>query len=129
MFSVTVPSSRSCSETLMFPVPFHGKLCNIGAWTVMASAATRMGILEIAAHQLILSLWLVIAYVQGKQGSGLDAFPFFMKTRAYKRFMASKPLDKLLLFSPLRLPGFSGGVLRRFAASAVMLGEGRKKIS
>ena len=31
----------------------------------MASAATRMGILEVAAHQLMLSLWLVIAFVQG----------------------------------------------------------------
>ncbi|CAN0400986.1 unnamed protein product [Ascophyllum nodosum] len=45
------------------------QLCNIGAWTVMASAATRMGIFEIAAHQLILSLWLVIAYVQDSIGS------------------------------------------------------------
>lgn len=32
----------------------------------MASAAARMGILEIAAHQLMLSLWLVIAFVQGQ---------------------------------------------------------------
>lgn len=32
----------------------------------MASAATRMGILEVAAHQLMLSLWLVIAFVQGE---------------------------------------------------------------
>lgn len=38
----------------------------MGAWTVMTSVATRMGILEIAAHQLVLSFWVVIAYVQGK---------------------------------------------------------------
>ena len=44
------------------------QLCNVGAWTVMASAATRMGILEVAAHQLMLSLWLVIAFVQGGAG-------------------------------------------------------------
>lgn len=37
----------------------------------MASAATRMGILEVAAHQLMLSLWLVIAFVQGE--AWLDA--------------------------------------------------------
>eukprot|EP00903_Cladosiphon_okamuranus_P005750 g5704.t2 len=45
------------------------QLCNVGAWTVMASAATRMGILEVAAHQLMLSLWLVIAFVQESLGS------------------------------------------------------------
>eukprot|EP00904_Undaria_pinnatifida_P010662 jgi/Undpi1/6726/HiC_scaffold_20.g09205.m1 len=44
------------------------QMCNVGAWTVMASAASRMGILEIAAHQLILSLWIVIAYVQEALG-------------------------------------------------------------
>lgn len=41
------------------------QLCNVGAWTVMASTATRMGIMEIAAHQLMLSLWMVIGFVQG----------------------------------------------------------------
>lgn len=46
------------------------QLCNVGAWTVMASAATRMGIMEIAAHQLMLSLWLVIAFVQGERRCG-----------------------------------------------------------
>lgn len=45
------------------------QMCNVGAWTVMASAAARMGILEIAAHQLMLSLWLVIAFVQEALGS------------------------------------------------------------
>ncbi|CAM9767063.1 unnamed protein product [Pylaiella littoralis] len=45
------------------------QLCNVGAWTVMASAATRMGIIEVAAHQLMLSLWLVIAFVQESLGS------------------------------------------------------------
>lgn len=50
---------------------FELQLCNVGAWTVMASAATRMGILEVAAHQLMLSLWLVIAFVQGGDGAAL----------------------------------------------------------
>ncbi|CAM9920984.1 unnamed protein product [Laminaria digitata] len=45
------------------------QLCNVGAWTVMASSAARMGIMEIAAHQLMLSLWLVIAFVQEALGS------------------------------------------------------------
>lgn len=31
----------------------------------MASVATRMGIIQIAAHQLMLSLWFVIAFMQG----------------------------------------------------------------
>jgi Na+-driven multidrug efflux pump len=44
-------------------------LCNVGAWTLMASIATRMGVVEIAAHQLILSMWLVIAFVQDAVGS------------------------------------------------------------
>lgn len=43
-------------------------LCNVGAWTLMASIATRMGVVEIAAHQLILSMWLVIAFVQDAVG-------------------------------------------------------------
>ena len=30
------------------------QICNLGAWTLMASAAARMGIVQIAAHQLIL---------------------------------------------------------------------------
>ena len=34
----------------------------------MASIATRMGVIEIAAHQLILSMWLVIAFVQDAVG-------------------------------------------------------------
>lgn len=44
-------------------------LCNVGAWTLMASIATRMGVVEIAAHQLILSMWLVIAFVQDAVGA------------------------------------------------------------
>jgi Na+-driven multidrug efflux pump len=40
------------------------QVCNVGCWTLMASAATRMGIFEIAAHQLMLSLWMVIGFVQ-----------------------------------------------------------------
>ncbi|CAN0015834.1 unnamed protein product, partial [Discosporangium mesarthrocarpum] len=48
---------------------FFRQLCNIGTWTLMASAANRMGVLENAAHQLILSLWLVIAFVQDALGS------------------------------------------------------------
>lgn len=42
----------------------------------MASAATRMGILEVAAHQLMLSLWLVIAFVQG----GTECRPCFVRS-------------------------------------------------
>ncbi|CAM9251463.1 unnamed protein product [Choristocarpus tenellus] len=47
---------------------FFRQLCNVGAWTLMASIASRMGVLEIAAHQLILSMWLVIAFVQDSLG-------------------------------------------------------------
>lgn len=57
---LTIPLAPS-----YFP-PTICQLCNVGAWTVMASAATRMGIMEIAAHQLMLSLWLVIAFIQGE---------------------------------------------------------------
>ena len=45
------------------------QICNLGAWTLMASAATRMGVVQIAAHQLILQVWLIIAFVQDSVGS------------------------------------------------------------
>ncbi|CAM9710083.1 unnamed protein product, partial [Phaeothamnion confervicola] len=44
------------------------QLCNVGAWTFMSSAATRMGVVTIAAHQVILSMWLVIAFAQDAFG-------------------------------------------------------------
>lgn len=50
---------------VLWPPFIRAQLCNVGAWTVMASVATRMGIMEIAAHQLMLSLWLVIGFMQG----------------------------------------------------------------
>lgn len=52
----------------------------------MASAATRMGILEIAAHQLMLSLWLVIAFVQGEMAPLIIAAHEFGRMTSAARF-------------------------------------------
>lgn len=74
-FPPCAPSLSGCCADLtgLFPPHVAGlQLCNVGAWTVMASAATRMGILEVAAHQLMLSLWLVIAFVQGGTENRLE---------------------------------------------------------
>lgn len=66
MYVILAPSFLFPFLELFFGFCHFFQMCNVGAWTVMASAAARMGILEIAAHQLMLSLWLVIAFVQGQ---------------------------------------------------------------
>lgn len=44
------------------------QIANVGVWTFMASSATRMGVLSIAAHSIMLSMWLVIGYFQEALG-------------------------------------------------------------
>jgi putative MATE family efflux protein len=77
---------------------------NVGAWTVMASAAARLGVFEIAAHQLVLSVWLVLAFFQealGASGQVLVARTFGTTDSTGKPLEARSIAKRILTLSLL----------------------------